>query len=91
MQTAGEGGIPDFDSSQHGCPVDSQQLGNSTWTFLHTMAAYVPDQPSWQERRDLSNFMSTLSRFYPCPPCAQEMRAQSVISLLYYLVCMQSP
>jgi len=61
---------------RHDCPVDSMELGRSTWTFLHTMAAYVPDQPTRRERRELSHFMGTLSRFYPCQPCAQEMQTQ---------------
>lgn len=30
------------------CPPDYTDLGNSTWTFLHTVASYYPEQPSEQ-------------------------------------------
>lgn len=29
-------------------PPDGETLGNHTWTFLHTMAAYYPTNPSSQ-------------------------------------------
>lgn len=28
------------------CPPQTAELGRSTWTFLHTMAAYYPEEPS---------------------------------------------
>ncbi|KAI9599492.1 ERV/ALR sulfhydryl oxidase domain-containing protein [Syncephalis fuscata] len=32
------------------CPPDGFELGNATWTFLHTTAAYYPDEPSPGQR-----------------------------------------
>ncbi|XP_078451024.1 FAD-linked sulfhydryl oxidase ALR [Lampetra fluviatilis] len=56
------------------CPVDREELGRSTWTFLHTMAAYYPEQPSTQQRRDMGEMVRLFSRFYPCEDCATDMR-----------------
>lgn len=56
------------------CPVDREQLGRNTWAFLHTMAAYIPEQPTRTERKELEQFMGTLSKFYPCDMCATELR-----------------
>jgi len=64
--------------SQHDCPVDREQLGNSTWTFLHTMAAYVPDTPTRDEQKELKQFMSLFGRYYPCDLCARGVREQYV-------------
>ena len=56
------------------CPPDVESLGRATWTFLHTMAANYPEQPTVRQQLDMSSFMSTLGRFYPCWHCAGEFR-----------------
>ncbi|NXA52469.1 ALR oxidase, partial [Nothocercus julius] len=56
------------------CPLDSEQLGRSTWAFLHTMAAYYPEQPSGAQQRDMRRFLHLFSQFYPCEQCAQDLR-----------------
>ncbi|KAJ1969892.1 Flavin-linked sulfhydryl oxidase of the mitochondrial IMS [Dispira parvispora] len=58
------------------CPPDSAALGRSTWTFLHTMAAYYPRQPSEQQRHDMSSLLDKFSRFYPCGHCAEHLQAE---------------
>ena len=68
--------------SQHDCPVDREKLGNSTWNFLHTMAAYVPDTPTREEQKEIKQFMSLLGRYYPCDLCAHGVREQYV-NLIY--------
>jgi len=55
------------------CPVERDVLGRHSWTLLHTMAATVPDKPTRQQQQELSQFMSTLSKFYPCSWCADEL------------------
>src|SRR5579859_4658811 len=57
------------------CPPDVEVLGRATWTFLHTMAANYPEKPSAQQQREVSSFMSTLGRFYPCWHCADDFRS----------------
>lgn len=56
------------------CPVDSVMLGNATWTYLHTMAAYYPDSPTTTQQKDMSSLISNFSKFYPCDYCSEHMR-----------------
>ncbi|KAJ1653879.1 Flavin-linked sulfhydryl oxidase of the mitochondrial IMS [Dispira simplex] len=58
------------------CPPDSAELGRSTWTFLHTMAAYYPRQPTDQQKQDMSMLLDKFSRFYPCGHCAEHLQAE---------------
>ncbi|KAJ3174135.1 hypothetical protein HDU88_000103 [Geranomyces variabilis] len=60
------------------CPPDSSSLGSSTWTFLHTMAAYYPETPTKAEQLSMRNMISALTRFYPCGDCAEHL-TQEVI------------
>ena len=55
----------------YACPPDSSELGRSTWTFLHSMAAYYPETPSQQDKADMAGFIKSLARFYPCWYCAE--------------------
>jgi hypothetical protein len=75
------------------CPPTSAKLGRSTWTLLHTMAAWYPDEPSKAEQTSMKRFFSALGRFYPCPWCATDFRAnleekppQYVPTLVFTLV-----
>ncbi|KAL2911499.1 Flavin-linked sulfhydryl oxidase of the mitochondrial IMS [Polyrhizophydium stewartii] len=56
------------------CPPDSTELGASTWTFLHTMAAYYPEKPTPEDRQAMTSFIGALGRFYPCWYCASHFR-----------------
>ncbi|RKP37793.1 ERV/ALR sulfhydryl oxidase domain-containing protein [Dimargaris cristalligena] len=58
------------------CPPDSQVLGRSTWTFLHSMAAYYPKQPDPQDQKDMRTLLNKFARFYPCGYCASHLRAE---------------
>ncbi|KAL4104877.1 hypothetical protein QTP88_020153 [Uroleucon formosanum] len=54
------------------CPLDKAQLGYHTWSLLHTMVAYYPDDPSHQQRKDMDNFFRLIGRLYPCETCARD-------------------
>ncbi|XP_076659322.1 evr1_Alr domain-containing protein Alr [Halictus rubicundus] len=58
------------------CPLDKDELGSKTWSFLHTMAAYYPDQPSEAQKSDMKQFFYSFSQFYPCYVCAEDLREQ---------------
>ncbi|KAK9941883.1 hypothetical protein M0R45_007576 [Rubus argutus] len=51
-------------------PVTKEGLGRATWTFLHTLAAQYPDNPTRQQKKDVKELMAILSRMYPCKECA---------------------
>jgi len=58
------------------CPPNSEQIGRSTWNFLHTMAAYYPSKPSTSEQSLMRSFLDGLGEFYPCGHCRAHLREQ---------------
>lgn len=56
------------------CPVDKDELGKSTWTLLHTMAAYYPEEPEEEDKLNAINFLTSLASLYPCPVCAADFQ-----------------
>jgi FAD-linked sulfhydryl oxidase len=65
--------IPTSEDPYKACPPDVEQLGRHTWTFLHTTAAYYPDQPSEQHKKNASALFNSLPSLYPCSFCADEL------------------
>ena len=57
-----------------GCPADREELGRHSWTLLHTMAAYYPDDPTPEQQRAMRGFVDGLAEFYPCALCAAALR-----------------
>ncbi|XP_063705570.1 FAD-linked sulfhydryl oxidase ALR [Culicoides brevitarsis] len=58
------------------CPLDKDQLGAATWSFLHTMAAVYPEKPEKQQIEDTKNFFGLLGRLYPCEYCAKDLKEE---------------
>jgi FAD-linked sulfhydryl oxidase len=56
------------------CPPDVEQLGRSSWTLLHTVAASYPERPSVEQQRDATSFIGSISRLYPCYWCATDFQ-----------------
>ena len=57
------------------CPPDSKELGRSTWAFLHTTAAYLPETPNEQQKKQFSNLLNAVSHLYPCRNCGEHLQA----------------
>jgi FAD-linked sulfhydryl oxidase len=55
------------------CPPDSLELGHSSWTLLHSMAAYYPSQPDPNTQQQCLNFLGALPTLYPCNYCAKHL------------------
>ncbi|ORX40034.1 ERV/ALR sulfhydryl oxidase domain-containing protein [Kockovaella imperatae] len=60
--------------SRKDCPADTEALGRSTWTFLHTTAAYYPVSAPTSTQTQMRNLLSSLSLLYPCVPCAEDFQ-----------------
>ena len=56
------------------CPPDVEQLGRSTWTFLHSLTATYPERPSPTQQQETKQFISLFGKFYPCWVCADDFR-----------------
>ncbi|KAE9550607.1 hypothetical protein FO519_006178 [Halicephalobus sp. NKZ332] len=63
-----------LESRRKDCPVDKDELGRSTWNLLHTMAAYYPENPREQEKKDMKDTIHSMSKTYPCVHCAEDFR-----------------
>ncbi|XP_065869841.1 FAD-linked sulfhydryl oxidase ERV1 [Euphorbia lathyris] len=55
-------------------PVTKEDLGRATWTFLHTLAAQYPENPTRQQKKDVKELMAIMSRMYPCKECADHFK-----------------
>jgi len=55
------------------CPLDIEQLGRATWSFLHTTAAYYPDRPTPTQRANMLGLIRALPVLYPCTHCASHL------------------
>ena len=58
------------------CPLDKDELGSNTWSFLHTMAANYPEKPSVEQKTEMKTFIYLFSKFYPCSTCAKDLQEQ---------------
>ncbi|CAO1633333.1 unnamed protein product [Jaminaea pallidilutea] len=55
------------------CPPDVEELGRSTWDFLHSVAAVYPESPSKEQRAALLSLLTSLPILYPCGACAEAL------------------
>jgi mitochondrial FAD-linked sulfhydryl oxidase len=62
------------------CPANAETLGQSTWMFLHTMAAYYPEHPTSQEQKRAAELFHALADLYPCHICAEHLKDELQVS-----------
>ncbi|SCU80512.1 LAMI_0B02718g1_1 [Lachancea mirantina] len=53
-------------------PPDVEQLGRSSWSLLHSIAAAYPVSPNDKQRSEMKQFMTLFSHVYPCWWCAKD-------------------
>jgi len=73
----GNGGVSSSSASlvsSSPCPPTKDAIGKSSWTLLHSMAAWYPDTPTKDEETKMAQLMEAISIFYPCTYCAQDFR-----------------
>lgn len=53
-------------------PPDVEQLGSSSWTLLHSIAAAYPQNPNNIQKSEMTHFLTMFSHIYPCWWCAKD-------------------
>ncbi|KAJ5780558.1 FAD dependent sulfhydryl oxidase Erv1 [Penicillium paradoxum] len=56
------------------CPPDVEELGRSTWTLLHSMAATYPEKANTEHQDNMRGFLKFFSKLYPCWVCADDFQ-----------------
>ena len=55
-------------------PLFRDEYGRIAWSYLHTMAAYYPTQPTAEQKSNMSQFIHTFTEFFPCKECAEDFK-----------------
>ena len=67
-------------SSYKACPPTREEIGASTWSLLHSMAAWYPNTPTAKDQHLMSGFIQALAAFYPCSWCATDFQQNIELS-----------
>ncbi|CED82899.1 Mitochondrial sulfhydryl oxidase involved in the biogenesis of cytosolic Fe/S proteins [Phaffia rhodozyma] len=54
------------------CPPDIEELGRSTWTFLHAMSSSLPSTVPSELQPHVTSLLMSLTHLYPCPHCRSD-------------------
>jgi mitochondrial FAD-linked sulfhydryl oxidase len=57
-------------------PLFRDQLGRAAWSYLHTMAAHYSKTPTNDEKGDMTKFIDTFAKFFPCKTCASDFQQE---------------
>jgi mitochondrial FAD-linked sulfhydryl oxidase len=64
--------------SEKPAPPTAEVIGQSTWTFLHVMAAAYPESPDEKTQRDAFSLLKALGSVYPCKWCRDDWKEQII-------------
>lgn len=68
----------DQETHIRGKPLYRNEIGRIAWSYLHTMAAYYPKQPTELEKTSMKSFIETFAMFFPCKSCAEDFKDEFV-------------
>ncbi len=69
------------------CPLDRQELGRNSWSVLHTIAAYYPETPTSDQQKEMVQFMSLFTKFYPCEDCSRDFKERYHVAVTLFVFC----
>ena len=53
--------------------LTKQEIGRNTWALLHSMAASYPNEPTDEDKKQITNFMYGLAHLFPCKICGSHL------------------
>ena len=53
--------------------LTKQEIGRNTWSLLHSMAAAYPNEPTDDDKKQITNFMYGLAPLFPCKICGSHL------------------
>ena len=53
--------------------LTKQEIGRNTWSLLHSMAAAYPNEPTEEDKKQITNFMYGLAAHFPCKICGSHL------------------
>ena len=85
--------VSSYSSSSSDCPLDKEDLGNRSWSIIHTISMNITDQLSDKDRHHILQFLQSFAYLYPCHICAEDFQAYvkehppRYATILYCIVC----
>ena len=55
-------------------PPDLIEIGQHSWTLLHSLGAYYPEHPSERRKQQMRDFLTLFAQVFPCGSCATHFR-----------------
>ena len=53
--------------------LTKQEIGRNTWSLLHSMAASYPNEPTEEDKKQITNFLYSLANLFPCKICGSHL------------------
>ena len=70
-QTVGEFLTPE--GATKSLTLTKQEIGRYTWALLHSMAASYPQEPTEEDKKQITNFLYGLANHFPCKICGSHL------------------